>query len=266
VRELYIIVDIGLRDKIVTGKAFSIKIKVSELLKSGIRMAKPKVLVVDDDQKLVKLLSFHLEKQGYSPIEAYDGEEAFRSFRRRSVDLIILDLMLPGIDGLNLCRRIRRESNVPVIMLTAKVEQEDRVKGLNLGADDYVTKPFSPAELMARVNAVLRRIEDRKEPEEVTHGELTVSFARREVLLDKTIVKLTTTEYEILKALAGQPGRVFERSQLLSLIGDENVGVTERTIDVHINKLRNKIEHDPREPKFIHTVYGAGYKFELQEA
>jgi len=223
------------------------------------------ILVVDDDEKLVKLLTLHLKKLGYTPIEAFDGDRAFQLFRRREIDLIILDLMLPEVSGLDLCRRIRRESDVPIIMLTARTEKDDRVKGLNLGADDYVTKPFSPEELMARVKAVLRRIEDWKEPEEITHGPLTVSFKRREVLLDNHIIDLTNTEYEILKVIAGQPGRIFDRAQLLRVIQDENFAGTDRTIDVHITNLRRKIEPDPAEPKFIHTVYGAGYKFELRE-
>ena len=226
---------------------------------------KPNVLVVDDDEKLVKLVSFHLKKEGYEPIEALDGEEAFKLFRRRELDLIILDLMLPGIDGLTFCRRVRRESDVPIIMLTAKTEKEDRIEGLNLGADDYVTKPFSPEELIARVNAVLRRSEEREEPEEITHGPLTVNFKRHEVILHDEIIDLTTTEYKILKILAQQPGRIFSRSQLLRLVRDENLFGTERTIDVHITNLRKKIEQDPGDPNFIHTVYGAGYKFELQE-
>ncbi|MBS3737285.1 response regulator transcription factor [Candidatus Bipolaricaulota bacterium] len=225
----------------------------------------PNILVVDDDEKLVKLLSFHLEKLDYTPIEAHDGDEAFGLFRRRKVDLIILDLMLPGIDGLSLCRRIRRESDVPIIMLTAKTEKGNRVEGLNLGADDYVTKPFSPEELMARVKAVLRRAEDRNEPEEITHGPLTISLVRHEVLLNNSIIDLTNAEYEILKALAGQPGRLFSRGQLLREIQDENYAGSERTIDVHITNLRSKIESDPSEPRFIHTIYGAGYKFELKK-
>lgn len=224
----------------------------------------PNILVVDDDEKLVRLLSFHLKKLGYTPIEVHQGDKAFELFRRRDVDLIILDLMLPGIDGLNLCRRIRRESDVPIIMLTAKTEKEDRVKGLNLGADDYVTKPFSPEELMARVNAVLRRTENDLESEEVTHGPLTVNFARHEALLDNNILDLTNAEYEILKTLASQPGRLFSRRQLLRTIKDENYAGSQRTIDVHITNLRRKIESDPNQPRFIHTVYGAGYKFELQ--
>lgn len=225
----------------------------------------PNILVVDDDEKLVKLLSFQLEKLNYTPIEANSGDEAFGLFHRRKVDLIILDLMLPGIDGLSLCRRIRRESDVPIIMLTAKTEKKNRVKGLDLGADDYVTKPFSPEVLMARVNAVLRRTEDGNEPEEITHGPLTVSFVRHEVLLNNSSLDLTNAEYEILKTLAGQPGRLFSRGQLLRVIQDDNYGGSERTIDVHITNLRSKIEPDPSGPRFIHTIYGAGYKFELQK-
>lgn len=223
------------------------------------------ILVVDDDEKMVNLLSIHLVKQGYNPIETYDGKEAFQIFRKRSIDLVILDWMLPGIDGPAFCRRVRRESAVPIIMLTAKTEKENRIEGLNLGADDYVTKPFSPEELLARVKAVLRRVEEKEEPDEVSHGPLTVSFKRREVLLDNEIIELTNSEYEIIKALATQPGRVFSRSQLLKLIQDENFSGSERTIDVHITKLRRKIEPDPADPTFIHTIYGAGYKFELKE-
>ncbi|MBS3787729.1 response regulator transcription factor [Candidatus Bipolaricaulota bacterium] len=223
------------------------------------------ILVVDDDEKLVNLVSLHLEQQGFDPIKAYDGEEAFQLFRKREIDLVILDWMLPGLNGPTFCRRVRRESEVPIIMLTAKTEKDDRVEGLNLGADDYVTKPFSPEELMARVNAVLRRVQERETPDEVTHGPLTVSFKRHEVLLDNETIELTNAEYIIIKELALQPGRIFNRSQLLKLIQDENFSGSERTIDVHITKLRKKIEPDPADPKFIHTVYGAGYKFELKE-
>jgi len=223
------------------------------------------VLVVDDDAKLVELISFYLEREGYLPIKAYDGEDAFQKFQNRSVDLVILDLLLPGLDGMSYCKRVRRRSNVPIIMLTAKTDQEDRIKGLNLGADDYVTKPFSPMELIARVNAVLRRFEKKSSPAEVTFGKLTVNFNRREALVDDERIELTTAEFEILKTLVKQPGRIFTRAQLLRIIQDDGSVASERTIDVHINKLRKKIETDPTSPKYIHTLYGSGYKFELQQ-
>lgn len=220
------------------------------------------VLVVDDDEDLVELLKEYLEKDGYDVLTAYDGSAALNLFRLRDVDLIVLDLMLPKVDGLNVCRSIRGESQVPIIMLTAKTEEEDRIKGLDLGADDYVTKPFSPGELLARIRAVLRRTSEEEEQKEVNHGNLSLNFETRQVLLDNEPVDLTPTEFKILATMVKQPRRVFSRPDLIhSALGYGYEGF-ERTIDVHIKNIRKKLEPDPDDPTYIETVHGVGYKFD----
>jgi len=223
------------------------------------------VLIVDDDEKLVTLVKTHLENEGYETLASYTGREALEVFRNRKLDLVILDLMLPELDGLTVCKRIRNESDVPIIMLTAKTEKEDRVRGLDIGADDYVTKPFSPEELMARVRAVLRRVEEEFEREEVSFGSLTINFPRHEVVVDGESQYMTSAEFEILSTLVKNPGRVFSRSQLLKTALDREFTEYDRSIDVHIRNLRKKIEPDPEEPRLIQTVYGVGYKFEPRE-
>ncbi len=222
---------------------------------------KKTVLVVDDDEDLVELLKNYLEKDGYEVLTAYDGSAALNLFRLRDVDLIVLDLMLPKVDGLNVCRSIRGESQVPIIMLTAKTEEEDRIKGLDLGADDYVTKPFSPGELLARIRAVLRRTED-EDLTEVSHGDLSLNFETHQVLLDNEPVDLTPTEFKIFKTMVKQPRRVFSRPDLIHAALGYGYEGFERTIDVHIKNIRKKLEPDPNDPKYIHTVHGVGYKFE----
>lgn len=223
---------------------------------------KRKILVVDDDQKLVDLVKLYFEKDDYQVLEAYDGIKALELFRQREPDLIVLDLMLPKMDGLKVCRRIRQESDVPIIMLTAKTSEQEKIEGLDLGADDYVTKPFSPGELLARVRAVLRRAEEREGPAEITYGDLTVNFHRHDVFLADERVELTPTEFKLLATLIKQPGRAFDRVQLIhAALGYEYEGF-ERTIDVHIKNLRKKIEPHPQDPIYIKTVFGIGYKFE----
>ena len=222
---------------------------------------KKTVLVVDDDEDLVELVKRYLEKDGYQVLTAYDGNAALNLFRLREVDLIVLDLMLPKVDGLNVCRGIRSESDVPIIMLTAKTEEEDRIKGLDLGADDYVTKPFSPGELLARIRAVLRRTSE-EEQKEVTHGALSLNFETREVLLNNEPIDLTPTEFKLLSTLVKQPRRVFSRPDLIHAALGYGYEGFERTIDVHIKNIRKKLEPDPEEPSFIKTVHGVGYKFE----
>ncbi|MBS3786844.1 response regulator transcription factor [Candidatus Bipolaricaulota bacterium] len=222
---------------------------------------KKTVLVVDDDEDLVELLKKYLEKDGYDVLTAYDGNAALNLFRLREVDLIVLDLMLPKVDGLNVCRTVRSESQVPIIMLTAKTEEEDRIKGLDLGADDYVTKPFSPGELLARIRAVLRRTSE-EEQKEVSHGNLHLNFETRQVLINNEPVDLTPTEFKILATMVKQPRRVFSRPDLIhSALGYGYEGF-ERTIDVHIKNIRKKLEPDPDEPTYIRTVHGVGYKFD----
>jgi len=226
---------------------------------------KRSILVVDDDRKLVELIKLYLERDGYRVLTAYDGQEALELARERRPNLIILDLMLPKIDGLNVCEILRRESEVPIIMLTAKTTERDRITGLDLGADDYITKPFSLGELLARVRAVLRRAEGREGPEELIYGELRIDFRRHEVSLGGKPVDLTPTEFRLLAALAREPGRAFTRLQLIhEALGYDFTGF-ERTIDVHIKNLRRKIEPDPRNPRYIKTIFGVGYRFAPEE-
>ena len=224
-------------------------------------MAGKRVLVVDDDVKTVELVKLYLNRNGYQVLTAYDGVEALHLARERHPDLIVLDLMLPGIDGLQVCRTLRQESDVPIIMLTAKTTDQDKLAGLGLGADDYVTKPFSPRELAARVRAVLRRLPGERGPDRVQHGELTVDFIKHEAFLASRPLNLTTVEFKLLGVLAKEPGRVFSRAQLIEKALGYDFEGFDRTIDVHILNLRRKLEPDPNHPKYIKTVYGAGYKF-----
>ena len=226
-------------------------------------MAGKRVLVVDDDVKTVELVKLYLNRDGYRVLTAYDGVEALRLAREGHPDLIVLDLMLPGIDGLEVCRTLRAESDVPIIMLTAKTTEQDRLTGLDLGADDYVTKPFSPKELAARVRAVLRRLpeEVQRGPEEIKHGELTVNFVKHEASLAGKPLNLTPIEFKLLGVLIKEPGRVFSRAQLIEKALGYDFDGFDRTIDVHILNLRRKLEPDPNHPRYIKTVYGAGYKF-----
>lgn len=223
-------------------------------------MAGKRVLVVDDDVKTVELVKLYLNRDGYRVLTAYDGVEALRLVREGHPDLVVLDLMLPGIDGLQVCRTLRDESDVPIIMLTAKTTDQDKLRGLDLGADDYVTKPFSPRELAARVRAVLRRIPGERGPKEIKHGELTVNFLKHEAFFSNKPLKLTTVEFKLLGILAKEPGRVFSRAELIEKARGYDFEGFDRTIDVHILNLRRKLERDPSHPKYIQTVYGAGYK------
>jgi DNA-binding response OmpR family regulator len=225
---------------------------------------KPVILVVDDDRKTVDLIRLYLEKDGYRVLTAYDGRQALDLARRRQPGLIILDLMLPRVDGLDVCRILRSETRVPIIMLTAKTTEEDKLAGLDLGADDYITKPFSPRELVARVRAVLRRVhnEDEDGPGELNFGNMVVDFVRHEARVDGESIHLTPKEFRLLETMARQPGRVFSRLELLENAFGFDYGGFERTVDVHVMNLRKKIEPDPADPTYIHTVYGLGYKFE----
>ncbi len=228
-------------------------------------MTGKRVLVVDDDAKTVELVKLYLDKDGYEVLTAYDGVEALRIARESGPELIVLDLMLPDIDGLEICRTLRHECDVPIIMLTARTTDQDKLVGLGLGADDYVTKPFSPRELAARVGAVLRRLPGERGPTEIKHGELTMDFARREAFLAARPLLLTDVEFKLLGVLTREPGRVFSRGDLIEkALGYDFVGF-DRTIDVHILNLRRKIEPSPSHPRHIKTVYGAGYKFVWEE-
>lgn len=225
---------------------------------------KPAILVVDDDRKTVDLIRLYLEKDGYRVLVAYDGRRAIEIARNRRPGLIILDLMLPKVDGLDVCRLLRAESNVPIIMLTAKTTEDDKLEGLDIGADDYVTKPFSPRELVARVRAVLRRgmAEEMSGPSQIQLGDLEVDFVRHEARVEGTSVHLTPKEFTLLEIMIKQPGRVYSRLELLELAFGFDYQGFERTVDVHVMNLRKKIEPDPTQPRYVHTVYGVGYKFE----
>jgi two-component system alkaline phosphatase synthesis response regulator PhoP len=229
-------------------------------------MAKRRILVVDDDKKIVELVQLYLEKDGYQVLVAYDGLQALELARQKRPDLVVLDLLLPGLDGLDVCRILRAESKVPIIMLTAKTTEQDRLAGLELGADDYVTKPFSPRELMARVRAVLRRAgsDAPAGPAEMHLGDLVIDRRGHEVRVRDQAVSLTPTEFRLLVALAEQPGRTFTRLELLDRVFGYDFEGFERNVDVHVKNLRNKIEPNPRQPVYIQTVYGVGYKLSAE--
>lgn len=222
-----------------------------------------KVLVADDDRKTVELLKLYLERDGHQVITAFDGREALQAARELRPDLVVLDLMMPELDGLDVCRLLRADSKVPVIMLTARTTEGDRITGLDLGADDYVTKPFSPREVAARVRAVLRRVAEQEReqgPQQLRLGALVVDFHRHEAKLGEDTVALTPTEFKLLKVLASEPGRAFSRSKLVDDVLGSGYEGFERTIDVHVMNLRRKIEPDASHPRYLLTVYGVGYK------
>jgi two-component system alkaline phosphatase synthesis response regulator PhoP len=219
-----------------------------------------RILVVDDEPKIVQLVRDYLERAGFAVSTARDGNEALMRAHSERPDLIVLDLGLPGLDGLEVTRRLRRDSGVPIIMLTARHEETDKVVGLELGADDYVTKPFSPRELEARVRAVLRRNQRDADPELLRAGDLTLDLPRLRTEVAGRPASLTATEFQLLTALARQPGRVFTRSQLLDAIHGVAFESYERAIDAHVKNIRRKIEPDPRTPRYLLTVYGVGYR------
>jgi DNA-binding response OmpR family regulator len=221
-----------------------------------------RVLVVDDEPKIAEVVASYLAKAGYEPLVAANGTEALRLFDREQPHLVILDLMLPDIPGEEVCRRLRARSRIPVIMLTAKVEDADAVAGLGLGADDYVTKPFSPRQLMARVEAVLRRADGEPLARVLSFGGgLSIDLAAGEVRKDGSLVPLTPRELHILRVLIGSPGRIFSRDELIDrAMGDDFDGF-DRTVDAHVKNLRRKIEPDPRVPRYVLTVHGMGYRF-----
>jgi len=222
------------------------------------------ILVVDDERKIVDLARDYLEHAGFLVQTAGDGQAALEVVERHKPDLIVLDLGLPGLDGLDVTRRIRRDSNLPVIMLTARDDELDKLVGLELGADDYLTKPFSPRELVARVRAVLRRTDQgaQSSADEVVHaGDLTLDLPRMRASLAGRLIDLTPTEFQLLATLARQPGRIFTRSQLLDAVHGVAFESYERAIDTHVKNIRRKLEPDPRRPVLILTVYGVGYRF-----
>jgi DNA-binding response OmpR family regulator len=222
-----------------------------------------KILVVDDEKQIVEIVKAYLERDGYKVITAYDGKSALESAQKDHPDLIVLDLMLPGISGWDVCRAIRKDSNVPIIMLTAREDTTDKIVGLELGADDYVTKPFDPKELVSRVKAVLRRTESKTVvSHQIVVGTLSIDAEKRSVHCGGVVIELTSTEFDLLQILAESPGRVYSRMQLLDKIQGETYEGYERTIDSHIKNLRKKIESDPNHPRYILTVHGSGYKLE----
>jgi two-component system alkaline phosphatase synthesis response regulator PhoP len=220
----------------------------------------PRILVVDDEPKIVRLVRDYLEHGGFEVTVARDGPEALMRARTEHPDLVVLDLGLPGLDGLDVTRTLRRDSAVPLIMLTARDTETDKVLGLELGADDYLTKPFSPRELVARIRAVLRRHEPAEADELITVGELVLDAPRLRTEVAGRPVLLTATEFELLATMARQPGRVFTRSQLLDAIHGQALESYERAIDAHVKNIRRKLEPDPRRPRYLLTVYGVGYR------
>jgi DNA-binding response OmpR family regulator len=229
----------------------------------------PTILLVDDEESVQKLLTYPLEREGFRVVHAWDGEEALEKFATEEIDLVVLDLMLPKLDGLEVCKRLRSDSSVPIIMLTARDDELDKVLGLELGADDYITKPFSIREFRSRVRALLRRAAaprpgEREDEEVVEASDVRIDVPRRTVDVRGEEVQLTFVEFELLRTLASAPGRVFSRRQLLERLRGGADYREPRTIDVHVRHLREKIERNPHEPELILTVRGVGYRFREQ--
>ncbi len=228
-------------------------------------MDRRRVLIIDDERELRTMLSSYLQAEGFETLEAADGDQGLEFAAKTEPDVVILDVGLPGIDGFEVLRRLRQRSDVPVIMLTARAEEVDRVVGLTVGADDYVTKPFSPRELSARINAVLRRsamaMRSSDDDEVLRFGGLTIDPARREVVCDGLPVEMSTLEFDLLVALAGSPGRVFSREQLMEKVWGWDYFGVDRVVDVHVVNIRKALGDDPAQPRFIGTVRGVGYKF-----
>jgi DNA-binding response OmpR family regulator len=222
-----------------------------------------RILVVDDDRKTVSTIALYLRNDGHTVVEAYDGTQAVERFRTGAPDLLILDLMLPGIDGIDVARLVRLDSDVPVIMLTARTFEEDRLTGFGAGADDYVTKPFSPRELVARVNAILRRSREREPEQLVTVGNVTIDVTAHEVRVDGNPLRLTPTEFRVLETLARTPGRVFSRNDIVERVFGTAYPGVDRSIDTHLSNLRQKLQAaSARVP--IRTVHGVGYKLQAE--
>ena len=220
------------------------------------------ILVVDDEPAIVQLARDYLEHAGYAVLTASDGTTALATIRRHRPDLVVLDLGLPGTDGLDVTREVRRDSATPIVMLTARDDELDKLLGLELGADDYLTKPFSPRELVARVRAVLRRAEPVTAPTDLIHaGDVVLDLPRMRAEIAGRSLDLTPTEFKLLATLAARPGRIFTRSQLLDALRGVAFESYERAIDTHVKNLRRKLEPDPREPRYVLTVYGVGYRF-----
>jgi two-component system alkaline phosphatase synthesis response regulator PhoP len=220
------------------------------------------ILVVDDELKITRLVRDYLQQAGFSVVEASDGQAAISAARRHDPDLVVLDLGLPGIDGLDVARTLRAASAVPIIMLTARSDESDRIVGLELGADDYIVKPFSPKELVARVRALLRRVEfSAGEAEVLEAGDVTIDIPKMRATVAGRAIALTPSEFEIVVTLVRRPGQVFTRAQLLDAVHGISIESYERAIDAHVKNIRRKLEPDPRRPTYLLTVHGVGYKF-----
>ncbi|KXS40071.1 MAG: winged helix family two component transcriptional regulator [Candidatus Frackibacter sp. T328-2] len=236
-------------------------------MKGALIMDIDKILVVDDEEKITKVVKSYLEQDGYEVFLAYDGKQALKTYQDEELDLIVLDLMLPELTGEEVCKRIRTESDLPIIMLTAKTTEEEKITGLNIGADDYLVKPFSPRELVARVRAILRRSDKKKKlSAEILSfkedgDELLIDTLKHKVKFRNKAIDITATEFKLLKVLAQNPGRVYSRSQLTQIIQGYNYDGYDRTIDAHVKNLRRKL--NIKSDQFIKTVYGVGYKFEV---
>lgn len=225
-----------------------------------------RILVVDDEPQILKVLIAYLEKAGYQVFSAADGVSALAAFYKERPDFLILDLNLPGMDGLDVCKAIRRDSDIPILMLTARVEETDRLVGLELGADDYVIKPFSPREVVARVKTILRRASsEAAKPDLITVSDLVIDLEQHTVRRGSVPVELTPTEFGILVVLASQPKRVFSRLQIMEQAQGDAFEGYERTIDAHIKNIRLKLEPNPKDPAYIQTVFGIGYKLEVKD-
>jgi two-component system alkaline phosphatase synthesis response regulator PhoP len=223
-----------------------------------------KILIVDDEKKMVKLLKTALDKEGYVTVEACDGEEALELWQQESPDLVVLDVMMPRMDGFEFCRRVRETSDTPIIILSARTEEPDRLEGLELGADDYMTKPFSPRELIARIRALLRRFESRQDTaaeQRIARGPLVIDVEKHAVQIDGRAITLTPTEFSLLLALASHPERVFSRRELIESAQGEFFDGYDRTVDAHIRNMRKKLASSALDWSFIETVYGVGYRF-----
>jgi DNA-binding response OmpR family regulator len=224
------------------------------------------VLIVEDDRNTSALVATYLEKEGFATLQVYDGSEALTLARKTPPGFVVLDVMLPGSDGWEICRQLRQFSDVPILMLSAREEEIDRVLGLSLGADDYVVKPFSPRELVERVKAILRRTRPLgAQSGTLNHAGLSLDPYKRRVALDDHSIELTAAEYKLLQALMAAPGRIFSREELLGKLYEQGEAVIDRTVDVHIGHLRQKLGDDPATPRFIHTVRGFGYRFADRE-
>ena len=223
-----------------------------------------KVLIIEDDPDTVRLVSLYLARDGHKVLTASDGLEGLKLAREARPDLIVLDLMLPGMDGMEVCRTLREESMVPIVMLTARVEEKDRLDGLNLGADDYVSKPFSPRELAARVRAVMRRTAREaleRGPEEISHGDITVNVKRHSVRVGDNVISLTPTEFRFVALFVREPGRTFTRDQVIDKVFGYDFDGFDRTVDAHVANLRRKLKVKRGGREYIQTVYGVGYRF-----